>query len=143
MNNLNLKMGYMPNVSGTDQRVHTINSMEELEQLIDAPELKKAVERIPDTASINTPEELEVLKKSPAFQEAKKALPIVVWQASFDEKERCNENAIPNGLFMTDFDGIFKDLDALYHNAIEPRIEELGIVVVHKPPSRKGLRVVA
>jgi hypothetical protein len=44
---------------------------------------------------------------------------------------------------MTDFDGIFKDLDALYHNAIEPRIEELGIVVVHKTPSRKGLRVVA
>ena len=136
-------MGYMPNVSGADQRVHTINSMEELEQLIDAPELKKAVERIPDTASINTPEELEVLKKSAAFQEAKRALPIVVWQASFDEKERCNENAIPNGLFMTDFDGIFKDLDDLYHRAIEPRIEELGIVVVHKTPSRKGLRVVA
>ena len=136
-------MGYMPNVSGADQRVHTINSMEELEQLIDAPELKNAVERIPETASINTPEELEVLKKSAAFQEAKRALPIVVWQASFDGKKRSNENAISNGLFMTDFDGIFEDLDALYHRAIEPRIEELGIVVVHKTPSRKGLRVVA
>lgn len=136
-------MGYMPNVSGADQRVHTINSMEELEQLINAPELKNAVESMPDTASINTPEELEVLKKSAAFQNAKKNLPVVVWQASFDGKKRSNENAIPNGLFMTDFDGIFEDLDALYHSAIEPRIEELGIVVVHKTPSRKGLRVVA
>ena len=137
------KIGYMPNVSGADQRVHTINSMEELEQLIDAPELKNAVERIPDTASINTLEELEELKKSAAFQNAKKNLPVVVWQASFDGKKRSNENATPNGLFMADFDSIFEDLDALYHSAIEPRIEELGIVVVHKTPSRKGLRVVA
>lgn len=136
-------MGYMPNVSGTDQRVHTIASMEELERLIDAPELINAVERIPETASVNTPEELEALKKSAAFQEAKRALPIVVWQASFDEKERSNANAIPNGLFMTDFDGIFEDLEALYHTTIEPRIEELGIVVVHRTPSRKGIRVVA
>ena len=139
----NLKMGYMPNVSGADQRVHTIDSMEELEQLIDAPELKNAVERIPDTPSVNTPEELEVLKKTAAFQNSKKNLPVMVWQASFEGKKRSNENAIPNGLFMADFDGIFEDLDALYHSAIEPRIEELGIVVVHKTPSRKGLRVVA
>ncbi|MBR5777672.1 MAG: DUF3987 domain-containing protein [Bacteroidales bacterium] len=139
----NLKMGYMPNVSGADQRVHTIDSMEELEQLINAPELKNAVERIPDTPSVNTPEELEVLKKTAAFQNSKKNLPVMVWQASFEGKKRSNENAIPNGLFMTDFDGIFEDLDALYHSAIEPRIEELGIVVVHKTPSRKGLRVVA
>lgn len=136
-------MGYMPNVSGADQRVHTIDSMEELEQLINAPELKNAVERIPDTPSVNTPEELEVLKKTAAFQNSKKNLPVMVWQASFEGKKRSNENAIPNGLFMTDFDGIFEDLDALYHSAIEPRIEELGIVVVHKTPSRKGLRVVA
>lgn len=133
----------MPNVSGADQRVHTINSMEELEQLINAPELKNAVESMPDTASVNTLEELEELKKTAAFQNAKKNLPVMVWQASFDGKKRSNENAIPNGLFMADFDGIFEDLDALYHSAIEPRIEELGIVVVHKTPSRKGLRIVA
>lgn len=137
------QIGYMPKVNDVDQTVHTINSMEELEQLIDAPELKKAVERIPETASVNTPEELVELKKSQAFADAKKMLPVVTWQASFDGQKRCNENAIPNGLFMTDFDGIFKDLDDLYHSAIEPRIEELGIVVVHKTPSRKGIRVVA
>lgn len=71
----------------------------------------------------------------------KKQLPAVCWQASYGGGKRANTNAIPSGLFALDIDHI-NDPDALFVK-VEPRIQELGIDVVHKTPSTHGMRIVA
>ena len=72
----------------------------------------------------------------------KKQLPVITWQAHFPSGRRLNSDAVPSGLFMVDIDHV-DDPDALYRDTVQPRIEELGIVVVHKTPSTHGLRIVA
>ena len=52
-----------------------------------------------------------------------------------------NKTARPSGLFALDIDHIDQP-DTLFHT-FEDRLEELGIYIVHKTPSTKGLRVVA
>lgn len=72
----------------------------------------------------------------------KKLLPIVTWQAHFERGRRMSSRAVPSGLFMVDIDHV-DNPDALYHEKVEPMIERLGIVAVHKTPSAHGLRIVA
>lgn len=72
----------------------------------------------------------------------KKALPVVTWQAHFPSGKRKNSDAVPSGLFMLDLDHV-DEPNKLYYSLIAPRLDELGIMVVHKTPSAKGLRVVA
>ena len=71
----------------------------------------------------------------------KRDLPAVCWQAAFGGERRSNKTARPSGLFALDIDHIDQP-DALFHT-FEDRLEELGIYIVHKTPSTKGLRVVA
>lgn len=73
--------------------------------------------------------------------EMKKRLPIVTWQAYFAGK-RVAKEAAPSGLFMLDLDHV-EEPYLLYKDRICGRKEELGIVLVHLTPSRKGLRIVA
>ena len=71
----------------------------------------------------------------------KRDLPAVCWQAAFGGERRSNKTARPSGLFALDIDHIDQP-DTLFHT-FEDRLEELGIYIVHKTPSTKGLRVVA
>lgn len=97
-----------------------------------------------------TPEVLGQLINSPwirrqckAVQEGrgdKRTIPGVCWQAWYDNHERRNENAHPNGLFAMDIDHV--DVEALWKK-IEPRVEELDIYVVHRSPSADGMHIVA
>ena len=72
----------------------------------------------------------------------KKRLPIVTWQAYFPNGSRKNAEAVPSGLFMLDIDHV-DEPNQVYLNKVAGRIDELGIMVVHKTPSTKGLRIVA
>ena len=73
--------------------------------------------------------------------ERKRDLPAVCWQAAFDGKKRSNQYALPSGLFALDVDHV--DHPEAIFRALEDRIDELGIYVVHKTPSTRGLRLVA
>ena len=71
----------------------------------------------------------------------KRDLPAACWQAAFGGQKRSNVNARPSGLFALDIDHIDDPL-SLYES-LKGRIGELGIYIVHKTPSTKGLRIVA
>lgn len=71
----------------------------------------------------------------------KRDLPAACWQAAFGGQKRSNVNALPSGLFALDVDHVDDPL-ALFESFKE-RINDLGIYVVHKTPSTRGLRIVA
>lgn len=74
-------------------------------------------------------------------KEKKRCLPAACWQASYGGKRRANENAVSSGLFALDIDDV-ENPEGLYES-FKSRLSELGILVVHITPSRKGLRIVA
>ncbi len=82
-----------------------------------------------------SPEDFETLKGN-----LKKALIIFTFHATFKEGRRKNEDAIPSGLSIYDLDHIPNPLGKWQE--IEPRKEELGIVLAHVTPSSEGLRLV-
>ena len=71
----------------------------------------------------------------------KRDLPAACWQASYGGQKRSNATAVPSGLFALDIDHV-EDPKALFEGFRE-RIPELGIYIVHKTPSTRGLRIVA
>ena len=71
----------------------------------------------------------------------KRDLPAVCWQAAYGGQKRSNANAVSSGLFALDIDHV-ENPEALYQS-FSGRIPELGIYIVHKTPSTKGLRIVA
>ena len=82
-----------------------------------------------------SPEDFETLKG-----DLKKALIIFTFHATFKEGRRKNEEAIPSGLSIYDLDHI-PNPEGRWAE-IEPRKEELGIVLAHITPSTEGLRLV-
>ena len=82
-----------------------------------------------------TPGEFET-KKS----QLKRRLPILTMHATFQNGRRKNEEAIPSGLSIYDLDHI-PNPRARWAE-IEPRKEELGILLSHISPSTEGLRLV-
>ena len=82
-----------------------------------------------------TPEDFETLKGN-----LKKALIIFTFHATFKNGRRKNEEAIPSGLSIYDLDHI-PNPEGRWAE-IEPRKEELGIVLAHITPSSEGLRLV-
>ena len=82
-----------------------------------------------------TLEEFEELKGH-----LKKQLPILTPHATFKNGRRLNADAVPSGLSMYDLDHI-PDPEGRWRE-IEPRKEELGIVMAHITPSTEGLRLV-
>ena len=81
-----------------------------------------------------TPEEFEEKKGR-----LKKQLPILTPHAIFKNGRRLNADAVPSGLSMYDLDHI-PDPEGRWHE-IEPRKDELGIVMAHITPSAEGLRL--
>ena len=82
-----------------------------------------------------SPEDFETLKGN-----LKKALIIFTFHATFKEGKRKNDDAIPSGLSIYDLDHI-PNPEGRWKE-IEPRKEELGIVLAHITPSSEGLRLV-
>ena len=71
--------------------------------------------------------------------ELKKRLPILTPHAIFKNGRRLNADAVPSGLSMYDLDHI-PDPEGRWRE-IEPRKDELGIVMAHITPSTEGLRL--
>ena len=82
-----------------------------------------------------SPEDFETLKSN-----LKKALIIFTFHATFKNGSRKNDDAIPSGLSIYDLDHMPNPLGKWQE--IEPRKEELGIVLAHVTPSSEGLRLV-
>ena len=70
----------------------------------------------------------------------KKQLPILTPHATFRNGRRLNADAVPSGLSMYDLDHI-PDPEGRWRE-IEPRKDELGIVMAHITPSAEGLRLI-
>ena len=70
----------------------------------------------------------------------KKQLPILTPHATFKNGRRLNADAVPSGLSMYDLDHI-PDPEGRWRE-IEPRKDELGIVMAHITPSAEGLRLI-
>ena len=83
----------------------------------------------------NSKEDYETLKGA-----LKKKLPILTFHATFKNGRRKNEDALPSGLSIYDLDHIANPRGRWLE--IEPRKEELGIVLAHITPSTEGLRLV-
>ena len=82
-----------------------------------------------------TQDEYETLKA-----QLKKRLPIITFHATFKNGRRKNDEAIPSGLSIYDLDHIPNPREKWAE--IEPRKEELGILLAHISPSMEGLRLV-
>lgn len=81
-----------------------------------------------------------------AANAAKKLLPIFCYQATFLFGKRSIKTAQPNGLVMTDFDGLEAPLHLPPIGGVSPTSAEFckahGILLMHLTPSGHGLRVV-
>ncbi len=80
-------------------------------------------------------EEFETLKAK-----LKKRLPVFTFHATFPGGRRKNDDAVPSGLAIYDLDHI-PDPRGRWAE-MEPRKEQLGIVLAHVSPSTEGLRLV-
>ena len=111
-----------------------------LREAIDSPLVAQVCAEIKDAWEQRmrgeiTPEEFEEKKG-----ELKKRLPILTPHATFKNGRRLNADAVPSGLSMYDLDHI-PDPEGRWRE-IEPRKEELGIVMAHITPSAEGLRLI-
>lgn len=74
--------------------------------------------------------------------EKKKRLPGFNFQAHYiNGGRRLDKNAVASGLCIYDKDHV-ADPEGWYRKSIEPRLQELGIVLAHKTPSLEGIRLV-
>ena len=117
-----------------------ICTAEMLREAIDSPLVAQVCAEIKDAWEQEkrgeiTLEEFEELKGR-----LKKQLPILTPHATFRNGRRLNADAVPSGLSMYDLDHI-PDPEGRWRE-IEPRKEELGIVMAHITPSTEGLRLI-
>ena len=111
-----------------------------LNQVLDAPLVARTCAEIEDALEKCrrgelTPDEYETIKS-----QLKKRLPILTPHATFRNGRRKNDEAIPSGLSIYDLDHIANPQSRWAE--IEPRKEELGIMLTHITPSTEGLRLV-
>ena len=116
-----------------------ICTSEMLREAMDSPHVAQVCAEIKDAweqvkRGEITPEEFEEKKGR-----LKKQLPILTPHAIFKNGRRLNADAVPSGLSMYDLDHI-PDPEGRWHE-IEPRKDELGIVMAHITPSAEGLRL--
>ena len=112
---------------------------EKLHSAFDSPRVAEVCQAIAEALQKHrqggmTKDEYEAVKSL-----MKKQLPILTLHAIFKNGRRKNEEAIPSGLSMYDLDDILNP--RVKWAEIEPRKEELGIVLAHVTPSGEGLRL--
>ena len=113
---------------------------EKLNAAIDSPRVAEICASIAEALQKHqqgemTKEEFEATKSR-----LKKQLPVITPHATFKNGRRKNDEAIPSGLAMYDIDHM-ADPRAKWEE-IEPRKEELGIMLAHISPSTEGLRLI-
>ena len=125
--------------SSVKDNVQTCTS-EQLNGALDSPHVSEVCRVIAEALKKQreggmAKEEFEAVKSR-----MKKQLPILTPHATFRNGRRKNDEAIPSGLCMYDKDHIAVPL--AWWESIEPRKQELGIVLAHVTPSGEGLRLV-
>ena len=111
-----------------------------LNQALDNPQVAKTCAEIEDALETLRRGELTQEEYETQKAELKKRLPIFTFHATFPGGRRKNDDAVPSGLSIYDLDHI-PNPEGRWKE-IEPRKEELGIVLAHVTPSSEGLRLV-
>ena len=111
-----------------------------LNQALDSPQVGRVCAEIKDALEQCRRGELSKEEFEELKGRLKKQLPILTPHATFKNGRRLNADAVPSGLSMYDLDHI-PDPEGRWQE-IEPRKEELGIVMAHITPSTEGLRLI-
>jgi len=111
-----------------------------LNEALDSPRVAKTCAGIEDALEACRRGELTEEEYETKKAELKKRLPIFTFHATFRNGRRKNGDAVPSGLSIYDLDHI-PNPRAKWAE-IEPRKEELGILLAHVSPSLEGLRLV-
>ena len=111
-----------------------------LNQALDSPQVARTCAEIEDALEKFRRGELSQDEYETLKAQLKKRLPIITFHATFKNGRRKNDEAIPSGLSIYDLDHI-PNPRAKWEE-IEPRKEELGILLSHISPSLEGLRLV-
>ena len=111
-----------------------------LNQTLDAPQVAKICAEIEDALEAHRRGELTQDEYETRKAQLKKLLPIITFHATFKQGRRKNQDAVPSGLSIYDQDHIADPRSKWA--SIEPRAQELGIVLAHVSPSLEGLRLV-
>lgn len=100
-------------------------------QLTDSPQVMECAKKLRE----DIPQSEKQAVKS-------RLLPVITWQASYDEDRRSNRKAIPSGLYMLDIDHCEDRLMEIISKAKRMQAE-LDIVYIGRSISGKGVRIVA
>ena len=111
-----------------------------LREAIDSPLVAQVCAEIKDAWEQEKRGEITLEEFEEKKGRLKKQLPILTPHATFKNGRRLNADAVPSGLSMYDLDHI-PDPEGRWRD-IEPRKEELGIVMAHITPSAEGLRLI-
>ena len=111
-----------------------------LNEALDSPRVAKTCAGIEDALEACRRGELTEEEYETKKAELKKRLPIFTFHATFRNGRRKNGDAVPSGLSIYDLDHIPNPRAKWVE--IEPRKEELGILLAHVSPSLEGLRLV-
>ena len=111
-----------------------------LNQALDNPNVGRVCAEIKDALEQCRRGELLAEEFEELKGRLKKQLPILTPHATFRNGRRLNADAVPSGLSMYDLDHI-ADPEGRWRE-IEPRKDELGIVMAHITPSTEGLRLI-
>ena len=110
-----------------------------LNEALDSPQVGRVCAEIKDAWEQEKRGEITLEEFEEKKGRLKKQLPILTPHATFKNGRRLNADAVPSGLSMYDLDHI-PDPEGRWRE-IEPRKEELGIVMAHITPSAEGLRL--
>ena len=110
-----------------------------LREAIDSPHVAQVCAEIKDAWEQEKRGEITLEEFEEKKGRLKKQLPILTPHATFKNGRRLNADAVPSGLSMYDLDHI-PDPEGRWRE-IEPRKDELGIVMAHITPSTEGLRL--
>ena len=110
-----------------------------LDGALDSPIVASVCSEIVDALEAHRRGELTKTEFEEKKSALKKRLPILTPHATFKNGRRVNADAVPSGMSMFDIDHI-PDPRGRWAE-IEPRKEELGILLAHVTPSMEGLRL--
>ena len=113
---------------------------EQLNGALDSPQVAQVCQAIAEALQKHRQGEMTEEDFEATKGRLKKQLPILTPHATFKNGRRKNDEALPSGLSMYDLDHI-PNPRAKWAE-MEPRKEELGIVMAHITPSTEGLRLV-
>ena len=111
-----------------------------LAQALDSPQVARTCAEIEDALEKSRKGEIAQDEYETLKGQLKKRLPIITFHATFKNGRRKNDEAIPSGLSIYDLDHIPNPREKWAE--IEPKKEELGILLAHISPSLEGLRLV-